>query len=200
MNVGAPGRDSDGGVFSNCALSSLLESRKLNIPDPKNLPNSALSLPYVILADDAFPLKEYIMKPYSARNLDIAQRVFNYRLSRARRIIENVFGILSSRFRVLRKRIEVLPSTAKKIVCAVCALHNFLMYKAREMYAPVGSFDIEQEDGTYIGGTWRNENSRENRSATNLSRNATQNAKYIRDEFKNYFNSVGSVPWQYNAI
>jgi hypothetical protein len=54
----------------------------------------------MIVGDDAFPLKPYLMKPYPNRNLGITQRVFNYRLSRVRRIVENVFGILTSRFSV----------------------------------------------------------------------------------------------------
>jgi len=46
------------------------------------------------------------MKPYSLRNLTTEQRVFNYRLSRARRVVENAFGIMSSRFRVLVSRLH----------------------------------------------------------------------------------------------
>ena len=51
-------------------------------------------LPYVIVADDAFPLKPHLMIPYSFLSLSKENRVFNYRLSRARRISENAFGIL----------------------------------------------------------------------------------------------------------
>jgi hypothetical protein len=51
------------------------------------------NIPYMIVGDDAFPLKPYLMKPYPNRNLGITQRVFNYRLFRVRRIVENVFGI-----------------------------------------------------------------------------------------------------------
>ena len=36
---------------------------------------------YFILGDDAFPLKLWLMKPYSSRGTDLNQRVFNYRLS-----------------------------------------------------------------------------------------------------------------------
>ena len=50
-------------------------------------------MPNTIVADDAFPLKDYLLKPYSQTGLIIQNRVFNYRLSRARRIFENAFGI-----------------------------------------------------------------------------------------------------------
>ncbi|KAL3246150.1 hypothetical protein MRX96_057886 [Rhipicephalus microplus] len=60
-------------------------------------------LPYVFVGDEAFPLKEYVMRPYARRTLhedddkSYERRVFNYRMSRARRTIENTFGILAQR-------------------------------------------------------------------------------------------------------
>jgi hypothetical protein len=50
----------------------------------------------VFVGDEAFPLKEYLMKPYNQRDLNTDRRIYNYRLSRARRVVEN-----ASRFRIL---------------------------------------------------------------------------------------------------
>lgn len=48
---------------------------------------------FVIVADDAFPLTNYMMKPFPNRlQKGTPERAFNYRLSRARRIVENAFG------------------------------------------------------------------------------------------------------------
>jgi len=65
VDIGEYGRVSDGGVFNNSSLVQALEHNTLNIPPPSDVPNSQDPLPYVIVADDAFPLKKYLMKPYS---------------------------------------------------------------------------------------------------------------------------------------
>ena len=78
----------------------------IHVPKPEPLsPNSTHPYPYVFVADEAFPLRTYIMKLYAHRGLNATERIFNYRLSRARRIVENAFGILATRFRVFRTKI-----------------------------------------------------------------------------------------------
>jgi len=107
---------SNGGVFRDSDLSRLLDSpvNLLNIPPNKPLPKMTEPMPYVILADAAFPLRNNILI-FPLRNLTRSERIFNYRLSRGRRVVENAFGILANRFRVLQT-IMYLPVEYKMLL------------------------------------------------------------------------------------
>jgi len=111
IDVGSYGRNADGGVFQYCDLYPLLENDSL-------LPKRG-----VLVWDDAFPLKTYLMKPYSKVNLTKEEKIYNYRTSRARIIVENGFGILASRFRIFQQPMAVKVPTIK-IVKAACAIYN----------------------------------------------------------------------------
>lgn len=72
------------------------------------------------------------MKPFSCRSTEISERIFNYRLSWARRVVENAFGILSAKFMVFRAPIALKLSTTRSIVLACTCLHNFLLERQME--------------------------------------------------------------------
>ena len=124
VDVGCNGRISDGGVFANSYICKAIEEKSLNLPNWKllPLPGRENPLPYVIVGDEAFPPKTYLLRPYPSRQSDLSRRIFNYRLWRARRVVENVFGILASRFTVFKSTIDMDPEKAQKIVLAFCAL------------------------------------------------------------------------------
>lgn len=97
IDVGASGCGSDGGIFDKTPIRQALEEQTLGLPDPETLPGGDVPVPYFIVGDDAFPLRTWMMKPYPQRGLSREKRLFNYRLSRARRVVENAFAIVSSR-------------------------------------------------------------------------------------------------------
>ena len=66
-------------------------------------------------------MKEYTLKPYPRSDRDIEKRVFDYRLSRVRCVIENSFGILAARFRIFRKPINTQVETVCSITKAAVA-------------------------------------------------------------------------------
>lgn len=102
VDVGANGRVSGGGVFKNTLFWQKLSESQLNMPDPRELPDTPnKKFPYVFIGDEAFQLLPEFMKPYNRAALTNEKRIFNYRLSRARRVVENAFGILMKRFKIL---------------------------------------------------------------------------------------------------
>jgi hypothetical protein len=79
----------------------LLEAKTLNIPNSKPPPYSEEPLPFVIVGDEAFPLKKYLLRPYpgvSALN-DESKQIYTYRLLMARGAVENTASILTQKFR-----------------------------------------------------------------------------------------------------
>ena len=129
VDVGCQGRISDGPVFKNSQLYKDTESNRLNLPQPSKLPNWEIPIPYIILGDDAFGLSDSLMKPYSGfYSKGSPERIFNYRLSRARRVVENAFGILSSVFRVLRKPLLMEPGKASWVVMACVHYTTFTLH------------------------------------------------------------------------
>ena len=114
------GRNSDGGNWSKSSLKNGLEKNTLNFPDPTPLPGRNYPLPYMCTGDDAFPLTAYMMKPYPQKNLSLEKRIFNYRLSKMRRISENAFGILANSWRLFRKPFLLEPEKVKAILHLLC--------------------------------------------------------------------------------
>jgi len=68
-----------------------------------------------------------IMKPYASRHLTFDQRICKYRLSRARRLVENTFSVMCSRFPVFGQAIALSPDKVKTVIMAACCLHNYLL-------------------------------------------------------------------------
>lgn len=188
INVGANGRNSDGGIFRNCSIYQKLENNNI-------LPDGGF-----FVGDDAFPLKTYLLKPYSHRCLTYDEKIFNYRLSRARRIVENAFGILASRFRIFHKPISTRLEVTDKIIHTACTLHNWLRMTSGITYLGSGTVDIEDENtGEIYEGIWRREFSMPSISNTG-SNHSTRQARKLRERYTHYFTHEGAVPWQDKMI
>lgn len=193
FDFGCNGRISDGGVLRNTIFKRKLDDKTLRIPNECRLNNSAKVLPYVFVGDDAFPLRGDLMKPYRQSSLDNDEkRIFNYRLSRARRIIENVFGILVSRFQIFKSPINLSLENIEIVVKACVALHNYLITIKDLRNENL----LEDDDSTA-----------EDEIADGLlplepliTENMTEYSKKVRESFVNYFMNEGRVAWQNNVL
>lgn len=201
VDAGCQGRISDGGVFQDCQLNKKLKSNSLGLPMLAPLPGRRKEIPYFFIGDGAFPLTDNIMKPFPGLfSKGTPERIFNYRLSRARRVVENVFGIMSSVFRVLRKPLLLNPEKSELIVMTITHLHNFLRRNnnSAAIYTPNGIFDSEV-NGNFIEGTWRDTNNEEIsslRPIRRVPRKSTTNSMQIREEVMQYCINEGNVIWQ----
>ncbi|XP_050300527.1 putative nuclease HARBI1 isoform X1 [Anthonomus grandis grandis] len=186
IDVGSYGRNSDGGIFEKSKIGKKLQNRTLGVPGDTPLEANVLPQSHVILGDEAFPLKTYLLRSYSRFYLgeNEPNKVYNYRLSRARRTVEYAFGILVSRWRVFLRHFEIQPDFVDKVVVATCCLHNMLSTESMEpdlstLRSPKAALLNIQE----------------------IRRNHANAAFRTREAFKEYFNSsTGSVPWQIGMV
>nr|CAI5830212.1 unnamed protein product [Callosobruchus analis] len=200
VNIGSPGRMSDEGIFQNCKLSEYMENGNINFPPDNVLPSTQKKQPHVIVADNAFPLKNNLMVPYPGlHDKGSEKRIFNYRLSRARRLIENVFGIMAAVFRILKMPMMLCQDKANKIIKTCVLLHNFLRRSAtsRTSYSPQGTFDDEQ-NGKFIPGSWRSDNEGlvSLKPLHSVPRRSQLEAETVRQAFSHYFLNTDKVSWQ----
>ena len=125
-------------------------------------------MPYFLIGDEAFALDVNLMKPFPRRSAMGDQKVFYYRLSRARRIVENAFSVMCNRFRVLLHTLELDIPNAMHVVCACVTLHNFLSMRKDKVYSPSGFTDSDNGLGIITLGSWINLN---NSPLNDLERN-----------------------------
>ena len=119
--------------------------------------------------------------PGSQSNGDAEKTVFNYRLSRARRVLENAFGIFSQKFQVYHRTLKSLPDNVDNIVFATCILHNFIKDQNNANILTSNSICMVDSLGD-IG---------------RQGGNATQNPFIVREKFNTFFSCPsGSVSWQ----
>ncbi|XP_018311534.1 uncharacterized protein [Mycetomoellerius zeteki] len=128
VDIGNYGSLNDAGIWSHTTMCQALENNTVSVPQARYLDNTNITIPFSLIGDEGFPLKSYLMRPFAKKNLlGNEQRVFNYRLSRARRVIENAFGILVARWRILQKALSLKLETAEVIIQALTCLHNYII-------------------------------------------------------------------------
>ncbi|XP_047032739.1 protein ALP1-like [Helicoverpa zea] len=175
VDIGSYGRLSDSGIFENSNFYQAYLNGKLLLP-PKPLPGGEDPTPHVLIGDEGFALKEYLMRPFPRAAVvhDNRKKTFNYRLCRARRVVENSFGILAQKFRIFNRPIETNVETAIHIVKAACCLHNFIRVKGETFFIDLKEIQSDPRAFTPV------------RPTNQRSPNA---AFDVREKFVTYFNN-----------
>lgn len=125
INIGAPGRCNDSQIYNSSLLKKVLTEDEVLAANKKTI--CGVQMPVCILGDSAFRFSTTLMKPYAfSTALTERQKLFNYKLSKCRRVVENAFGHLKARFRRIGKGLDNRIGNAPMIIRACCVLHNFL--------------------------------------------------------------------------
>ena len=204
VNIGSPGMSSDSTIWTLSRFRAHIEAGTIGFPEPITLAGdeneNSRKIEFHLVADDAFALSTKMMKPFSHRSQVQRERIFSYRLSRARRVIENAFGLLSARFRVFEKSIALHPEKAKTITLCCCVLHNLFLERQPPARTTRNFMDQEDADHNLIPGTWREDTNIDLLTRGRGGRPTTQ-GKAMRDYLSHYFMSpAGRVSWQERSI
>jgi hypothetical protein len=120
------------------------------------------------------------MRPYGGKILSMKKGTYNYSLSRARRYIECTFGILSNKWRIFHRPLNVSVEFAEDIVKAYTVLHNFVRvrdgYKHEDALSYEGFYDNNNDNGT--------------------AEPSSKSAIAVRDYFADYFTTTDVLAWQ----
>lgn len=192
-DFGTNGRISDGGVLDNTRFGQKLHEGTLRLPRPRTISPTMQPLPYTFVGDEAFALGINFLKPFNQKELFTNERkVFNYRLSRARRVAENAFGILTSKFRIFHTPINLKLENTEVVVLACCVLHNYL----RRLHSTTNAARATMLGEPDFDGT-------QSLPLVGLQNGTTVpnvQAKVVRDMYVEYFTGEGAVPWQDEMI
>lgn len=146
--TGFPGSLNDAGLLRNSSFYRLCEEgARLNGPA---VPFGGYDMREYIIGDNAYPLLPWLIVPFSGELTD-EQRLFNFKLSYTRSVVECAFAKLRSTWRLLQTKIkkpnmEMLPRT----ILACCILHNMLL--SIETYENENVNEIIDESGTSLQG------------------------------------------------
>lgn len=203
VDVGAEGSLSDPAVLKDSLFGKRMAAKKLKVPDSDFLPNTNSCLEYFFVGDNIFQLRQDLMKPFSGKKLTYKDAIFNYRLSRARRVVENAFGILVARWQIFRKPLNVKLENANNIILATICLHNFIMrtrgVEKHDEYLPPNFVDVELQNGDVAAGQWRDfivTGDGALQPARSRPRRPAPGAIAARNKLVEYVNGPGAVSWQ----
>ena len=95
-------------------------------------------VPHFLVGEESFVLNRNILRPFGGSNLSVNNNVYKYRLCKLWSYGQCAFGILSNKWRIFQRPLNVNPAFAVDIVKACVFLHNFVRqrdgYKSRTLW------------------------------------------------------------------
>lgn len=123
--------------------------------------------------------------------MEHSHQIYNYRHSRARRVIENTFGILIQTWQVFTAEINANLDLVDKIILAATCLHNYRLIKNE---------NLKPHQNKYVPQNVTRVDCDLDQISTQQASHTLATAVGIRRELTDFFVSEGDVPWQYNMI
>ncbi|KAJ8666114.1 hypothetical protein QAD02_007776 [Eretmocerus hayati] len=225
-SVGHRGGRNDAGIFNTCQLAQDLENGRIQLPRPARLPNSDVMSLFNFIADGGFGLQPYMMIPYRDHpNKTIEEKIFDIRLTNARKIVECAFGVLVERFQVFDTPLRFKPKTSQNIILCCMVIHNYLTtcnldYEKEQPHHQQEDSDLEPSDvdddadvcpDASFGEQFQqvddmvdeSGSSEQSQNSDNEMGNGIRNmhsADDIRENLKIYFVTDGDVNWQWAKL
>ncbi|KAJ6844541.1 putative nuclease HARBI1 [Iris pallida] len=138
-----------GGVFTDVCIGW-----PGSMPDEQVLEKSALfrrasagmlNSQYIV-GGASYPLLDWILVPYSHKNLTWTQHTFNERVGEARALARGAFERLKRRWGCLQKRTEVKLQDLPVVLAACCVLHNICEMREEEMGPELMEFELVDDE------------------------------------------------------
>lgn len=190
VDIGSYGKEGDSGIIEKSEIGKILIDDDFYPPPRKICDDTELT--HVIVGDEAFKLSTHLLKPYpkNIARADTSKAIFNYRLSRARRVSENSFALLSQVFRIFYTPIAVNVKVTDALIMTACCIHNLLrdafLEENKECFYPFCSAEEPPTDNLLpltANGGFRN-----------------SSGFVTRERFTSYFSNSGALSWQMRHI
>ncbi|XP_043257511.1 protein ALP1-like [Colletes gigas] len=130
VDVGAH-ENSDSDIFKTFDMGKRLVENSLNVPSERKLPNDdeGKAVPFYLLGDKTIGLSDSILRPYEGKNLSYAKKIYNYRHSRAHKVVDCTFRMLVNKWRILHRPLDHHMDFSVAVIQACCLLHNYVRSK-----------------------------------------------------------------------
>ena len=124
VKTGIPGAVGDASSYNTSKLKENIDSGHCLAGMRVKVENT--KIPLFLVGDAAFSFSTRLMKCYAvpAAQQTNEQKAFNYALIRTRRVVENAFGRLKARWRILVSNFIRDADFAGHVSLAACVLHN----------------------------------------------------------------------------